>query len=423
MPPNEHSKPRAVALAGQVMQESPVIQYGSQMPDPRRAATPTDDSLLPPCLVDGAVAFAEMLNDLRGEPVVAIDTESDSLYRYFHKVCLLQISTPRVDYLVDPLCIPDIAPLGPVFADPGVEKVFHAAENDILLLQRDFGFGVVSVFDTMLAARILGRPKVSLAGLLDERYGIKLDKHMQLTDWGHRPLTPKQLSYARLDTHFLLPLRGTLEIELRDARRWREAQEAFAALQQVSFVEKPFDPEGFWRNREARNLSPAELAVLKELYLWRDKQARSWDRPPFKVLSDEMLARLSRGKPQQPEDLPLDPRQTREFGPAILAAIARGRTAPVPAPPVRTQNGAGRPDAATLDRYDRLREWRTRRASERGVEADVVLTNQVLMSIARAAPANLEQLAALEVMGAWKLEEYGAELLDALVTDRETGPR
>lgn len=417
MPPYEHSKPRAVAPAGQVTQESPVIEYGSQMRGSRRASSPANDSLLPPCLVDSAVAFAEMLNDVRGEPIVAIDTESDSLYRYYHKVCLVQISTARVDYLVDPLRIPDIAPLGLIFVDPGVEKVFHAAENDILLLQRDFGFRVVAVFDTMLAARILGKPKVSLAGLLDERYGIELDKRMQLTDWGHRPLTPKQLSYARLDTHFLLPLRGMLETELRDAGRWREAQEAFAALLHVSYVEKPFDPEGFWRNREARNLSPMELAALKELYLWRDQQSRSWNRPPFKVLSDEMLVRLSREQPRQPADLPFDARQAREFGPAILAAIARAQTAPVPAPPVRPQNGDGRPDPATLNRYDRLREWRTRRASERGVEADVVLTNQVLMSIARAAPVNLSQLSALGVMGAWKLEEYGPELLHALVTE------
>jgi ribonuclease D len=370
----------------------------------------------PPVLVDLPKSFDLMLGELAGEPTIGLDTESDSLYRYFHRVCLIQVSTSRTDYVVDPLSLPDLSPLGELLADPGVEKVFHAAENDILALKRGYGFEFAHVFDTMVAARILGYRRVGLAALLQEKFAVELDKRTQLTDWGRRPLTPEQLNYACLDSHYLLPLRELLREELMARRRWREAQEAFSGLPDTAYVAKSFDPEGFWRCREARYLNPAELAVLRELYLWRDGQARAMDRPPFKVASDECLVRLSREQPSRLADLRLGGWQVRHFGGAILAAIARGKTAPAPQPPNRHPNREHRLDPATVTRYDRLRAWRGRRAEERGVEADVVLTNEVLLAIARAAPTSLDMLGALAVMGPWKLEEYGGDVLEVMAT-------
>ncbi len=365
----------------------------------------------PPHLVDTPAARVEMLRDLEQAAAIAIDTESDSLYRYFHKVCLIQISTRAEDYLVDPLLLPDLADLGPLMANPAIEKVFHAAENDILLLKRDFGFSFTNVFDTMLAARILGWKRVGLAALLEEHFGVALDKRTQLTDWGHRPLTTSQLRYAALDSHYLLPLRDLLAAELQRRSRWREAQEAFADLPNVTYVEKPFDPDGFWHNKHARDLHPAELAVLRELYLWRDAEARSQNAPPFKVMNEETMVRLSQGQPARFSDLPPSLRRNERAATAVLAAIARGQASPPPKPPRRPSNGDQRPDPVTLALYDRLRAWRAARAVERDVDTDMVLTNQALMAIARAAPAEFDQLAALGVLGAWKLDEYGADLL------------
>lgn len=375
-----------------------------------------DPSRLPaPVLVDTPAAFDAFLVALAAEKRLALDTESDSLYRYFHKVCLIQVSTAHADYLLDPLRIADLQPLASFMADAQVEKVFHAGENDILLLKRDFGFRFANVFDTLVAARILGRRHVGLAALLRETFGVELDKRMQLTDWGHRPLTAPQLSYARLDSHYLLPLRDLLADELQRRRRWREAQEAFARLPELEYTEKPYDPEGFWRSKVVRDLRPDELAIFRELYLWRDQQARALDQPPFKILTDQVLAELSQRQPAQPADLRLSPRLVERYGPAILTAIARGRQAPAPQPPPRRPNSNGRPDPAVSARYDRLRAWRARRAAERGVEPDVILNNDALLSIARASPADLEALAGLGILGPWKLEEYGAELLAALV--------
>jgi len=379
-----------------------------------REKTPETYRRSPPVQVDLPESFDRMLGELAGEPVLGLDTESDSLYRYFHRVCLIQVSSARADYVVDPLNLPDLTPLGALLADPGVEKVFHAAENDILVLKRDFGFEFTHIFDTMLAARILGYRRVGLAALLHDKFGVELDKHTQLTDWGHRPLTSEQLSYACLDSHYLSPLRNLLKVELAARGRWREAQEAFSNLPDTPYVAKSFDPEGFWRCRDARDLSPTELAVLRELYLWRDGQARAMDRPPFKVVGEECLVRLSREQPGRVADLHLGGWQVRHFGGGILAAIARGKAAPAPQPPNRHLNREHRLDPAAVARYDSLRAWRSRRAAERGVEADVVLTNEALLAIARAFPTSFDMLDGLGVIGPWKLEEYGADLLEEL---------
>jgi len=380
-----------------------------------RAAQPAQ-----PQLVDTARAFNALVEALATQPAIAIDTESDSLYRYFHKVCLIQISTRTADYLLDPLRVPDITALGGVLADASIEKVFHAAENDVLLLKRDFGFSFANIFDTMLAARILGWPRVGLAALLERHFDIHLDKRTQLTDWGRRPLTAAQLRYAAFDSHFLLPLRDLQEQELRARGRWREAQEVFADLPGIVYIERPFDPDGFWSSKGTRDLTPEELAVFRSLYLWRDREARARNCPPFKVMNDQMMLRLSREQPTSLHDLPSGLQRHDGAARDMLAAVSQGRDAPPPIPPRPVNNGEHRPDPAAIALFDRLRAWRTARASARGVDPDVVMNNQALIAIARAAPANAEQLAAVNVLGAWKLEEYGADLLRIVAEARAT---
>ncbi len=355
-----------------------------------------------------------MMRALATQPALALDTESNSLYRYHYRVCVVQISTVDTDYLLDPLRLRDIEPLGEILADPKIQKVFHAAENDILMLKRDFNFSFANIFDTMLAARILGWRQVSLAALLLQHFQVELDKHTQLTDWSQRPLTAAQLSYARLDSRYLLPLRDRLTDALKEKKRWREAQEAFDALPKIQYVEKPFDPDGFWRMKGAKDLSPREMAVLRELWLWRDDQARLLDRPPFKVMGDETLIQIAQVQPEHPFELPISPRQIDHHGVGLLQAVARGTAAPPPAPPERVRNGNGRPDPQVQARFDRLRAWRAQRAAEREVDADIVMNNDALMTIARAAPTTMDALTNLGVLGSWKLQEYGAELLRVL---------
>jgi len=357
-----------------------------------------------------------MLRDLWQQPAVAVDTESDSLYAYHYKVCLIQLSTAQADYLVDPLALPDMSALGDLFADSAVQKVFHAAENDIIALKRGYDMSFANIFDTLWAARVLGWASRNLAAILEERFGVAVDKRMQRTDWGKRPLTPQQLSYARLDSHYLLALRDEQLAELTERGRTAEATEAFVRITHAAWEEKPFDPEGFWRLNGARKLPGRALAVLRELYLWRAEQASELDRPLFKVMGDGALLRLAELQPTDRGALQQVPGVGRSLvawqGRSILAAIARGQEAPIPHPPKRR---VGRThDAAAQDRFERLRAWRNGRAEARGVDPDVVLSNEELHAIAQRHPTTLDGLAEIETLGSWRRETYGPELLDVL---------
>ena len=370
----------------------------------------------PPILVDRDSALQELLAAACRVPIIGVDTESNSLYAYYHQVCLIQISLPGADYVVDPLAI-DVAPLGQLFADPSCQKIFHAAENDILGLKRDYRFTFANLFDTMLAARIMGWPQAGLAGILAEKFGVTLDKSLQRANWGQRPLQPELLAYAKLDTHYLLPLRALQEQALKACGRWEEAQEAFERVSTAAWTDKAFDPNGFWNIAGARDLTPYELAVLQTLYQYREDQARREDRPPFKVLDQHTLLALSRARPETMPDLArvrgMTSHQVRRYGSGLLEAVRRGNNAPPPMPPRRPE-GNGRPDSRTVERYDALRAWRGQRARQRGVDPDIILTNDQLMAIARQAPKTTDDLRALAVMGPWKLGEYGDAILQAL---------
>ena len=157
----------------------------------------------------------EMTGSISTEPVLAIDTESNSLFAYRERVCLVQISTPATDYLVDPLSITDLSPLAPIFANRTQQKIFHAAEYDVICLKRDYRFEIHNVFDTMIAARILGEPQVGLGSMLSTYFSITLDKRYQRADWAKRPIPPAMLDYARMDTHFLFALKAVVESKLK----------------------------------------------------------------------------------------------------------------------------------------------------------------------------------------------------------------
>src|SRR5512146_3163708 len=185
------------------------------------------DLLTLPALIETPSRFAELLKDLAGQTCVAVDTESNSLHAYRERVCLIQFSTPDTDYVLDPLALDDLSPLGAIFSDPSIEKIFHASEYDIICLSRDYGFSFACNFDTMQAGRILGRRQAGLDRLLEEKFDVKMNKHFQKADWAVRPLSRDLLLYARLDTHYLIRLRDMLKAELEEKGLWQLAEEDF----------------------------------------------------------------------------------------------------------------------------------------------------------------------------------------------------
>ena len=371
--------------------------------------------LPPPTLITTPNQLQLMVADLARAGRFALDTESNSMYAYHYQICLIQISTDERDYIIDTLALRQLQPLADLVQRDEVEVTMHAAENDILLLNKDFGWEFARVFDTLWGARILGWQRPGLASILKEHFGVQLDKKMQRTDWGRRPLTPRQLSYARMDTHFLLPLRDLIERDLRAAGRWEEAQEVFAELTKIRWQEK--EAPSFWRISGARDLEPQQQAVLKALFQWREQRASQRNLPPYRILRNEALLDLAQTMPQSKSEL-LQMRSIPRRFPSHLAQnlvriIHQAQKAPRPVFPHRRSEGQ-RPDKAITSRYEALRKWRTAKAAARSVEPDVVMTNHMLMAIAQANPSSMKELQELGILGPWRLQEYGQEILEVL---------
>ncbi|MBM3751027.1 MAG: ribonuclease D [Acidimicrobiia bacterium] len=375
-------------------------------------------SLPAPVLVADAAALSQLVSDLTSSPTVAVDTESNSLHAYRERVCLIQFSTPTTDYIVDPIALQDLSALVPFFASPAHEKIFHAAEGDVLGLGRDFRFTFTNIFDTMSAARSLGWPQVGLAAVLKAEFGVTLSKTHQRADWGRRPLQTDMLDYARLDTHYLPALRNRLDTALNERGLRAEAQEDFERLArtQPSVVNQTLDPQAFWRVKGARDLPPRQAAVLSAVFTYRDSESARTNQPPFKVIGEPTLLDIARRLPQTLDDLTgivaMTPGQVHRHGHALLRAVQDGLAAVPPSPPVLDRE----PDDVR-DRYDRLHHWRKTRAQARGVESDVILPRTTLWDLARRPPRTHDDLAGIADFGATRRALYGQEIM-ALMAPR-----
>jgi ribonuclease D len=370
----------------------------------------------PPTLITKPSQLEALATTLAQQPVVAVDTESNSLYAYRERVCLIQFSIPDADYLVDPLALADLSILEPIFSNPQIEKVFHAAEYDLLCLKRDFGFTFTNLFDTMLAARILGREKIGLGDLLEAEFNVHLKKKYQRADWGKRPLPPEMISYARLDTHYLIPLRDRLHSNLKRTQFWPIAQEDFTRICEVNGT-LPGPPEtDIWRMRGANELSPQQMAVLEKLVDYRKGRSETLNRPLFKVISDKTLVNIAAGLPEKPEDLRPIPgmthRQIGHHGRSILKAVQSGLKSEPPRRPSRP-----RPDDSFLQRMDNLRNWRKRTAQKLGVESDVVMPRVLLDKMAYKNPQSWDELNDILESVPWRLEHFGKDLLKVLAQE------
>lgn len=375
--------------------------------------------LSPAAYIEHDTDFRRLVDQLKGESLIAVDTESNGMYAYQERVCLVQLSTRTADYIVDPLRVADLSGLGSILADPAIEKVFHAAEYDLMCLKRDYGFVVNNVFDTMWAARICGHKMLGLNRLLAEYLGIESDKSHQRDDWGKRPLSEEGLLYAQKDTHYLPALRDKLILKLESMGRLEEAYESFADYIQVPAAEKRYDPEGYWRLSSPGELTRRQWAILRELYLLRDSIAQERDVPTFKVFADAALVALAKAAPTKPNDLkrikglPLS--SVQRYGRELLHTLDRGRRAPLPRIPGR----GAETDPATVERFMLLREWRKSRAEQRDVESDVIISKDAMWAIAFKDPKTIDDLEGLPGLGPWRKSAYGQEILDVLAQLQE----
>ena len=370
------------------------------------------DTLPPPVWVNTTQLLKKMVEDLASQSRVAVDTESNSLHAFREQVCLLQFTSAKTDYLLDPLELKDLAVLAPIFADPKIEKIFHAAEYDLICLRRDFGFTFANLFDTMQAARVLGYPAVGLDRLLGDKFQIKMDKRHQKANWAARPLTKEQIHYARLDTHYLFDLRDALELELREKERLVFALEDFNRACLLEEQKQRSNGESWERFSGRKDLSLRELTIISQLCKWRDREAEKLNRPPYKVVMDDVFVALVKNPPEQKVDLSaagLSEKQIKLWGDQVLGAIRRGVEAPLV-----ERKQAERKNEAVLRRLEKLKAWRKSIGLEMKVESDIILPKPYLGLLSENPPKTLDELRNLMKDTPSRVDRYGVQILKVL---------
>lgn len=345
------------------------------------------------------------------EKVLAFDLEADSMHHYREQVCLLQISSGSENLIVDPLACTDFSPLTPLFADSAILKVFHGADYDVRMLHRGFGIEINNLFDTMIACQFLGEPAVGLAAVLKKRFGVELDKRYQQADWSRRPLPVEMLDYAAKDTSLLIPLYLQLKEELEARGRLTWVEEECLLLSRVRMTERSDEPLSL-RFKGAARLKGESLAMLEELLRFRDEEAQRRDLPPFKILGTDTVRELAERLPSSAADLAgipgLSPKLQERYGRGILQATKRAREMPadqVPVFPRQRRPERSRQQEALLKR---LKEWRTKKAAEFGIDPGVMVNNALLDGLAETVPERLEDMAGIKE---WQAEVFGKELL------------
>ncbi len=342
-------------------------------------------------VIDTEHQLAEFLPALRAATWVAVDTEADSLHAYPEKVCLIQISTAGGDQLVDPLAPMNIAPMLSTLS--GHELIMHGADYDLRLLRKHHEFVPTAIFDTMLAARLLGSRQFGLGDLVAKHLGVKLEKGPQKANWAVRPLTPRMETYARNDTHYLKPLSDHLKSELRAKGRLAWQQESCARLITDSTTPRTPDLDSVWRIKGSHLLPRPALAVLRELWQWREHEAVAANRPPFFVLSHDALVSISaavaEGKPVEP----LLPRHFSERRRAsFLKSVAHAGTVGPERHPKILRSVSRRPSEGERRRFLELQNIRDARATDLDIDPTLIASRAMLSDLAHDREKNLAQL-------------------------------
>ncbi len=372
----------------------------------------------PPPLIADAHAFSQLIGHLAGTPVVALDTEASSFHRYHERLGLVQLSDRQDTWLLDPLAIADMAPLGALLGSAEGETVIHDADYDLRLLKRMYGFRVRHIFDTLIAAELVNEPELGLASLMKKYFNIQLDKRYQKADWTKRPLTQGMLDYAAMDTRNLIALRDVLAAKLNDLGRMAWAVEEFGLLTEIPFQAHDDQTPGFLRIKGAKAMRPKELAILRELHAWRDSVAARIDRAPFMVLGNEVMLALSRQPVSSLAELAvlkgIGPSIMEKHAADILAAVERGLAVPKDQWPRMERPKRWPRDPAFDERFKRLKVVRDELAASYELRPGIIAANQLLTDIARAKPADMAALQAVPGLRKYQAQEFGLALLEVV---------
>lgn len=362
--------------------------------------------------------FDDLCAKLATHKYISLDTESNSLYAYKEKLCLVQISSEHINAVVDSLAV-DLKPLLPLFADPAIEKIFHSADSDIRVFKAAVKCSFANIFDVMVAAKYLGIVKCGLDSMVGEFFGLEMNKKFQKADWGKRPLTKEMLDYASSDTIHLKKLRDILGEELVKKGRMAEAMGQFENICRIEPTPMRFDESGFLTLKGARQLNGRGLAVLRELYIAREVAAIKKNTPPFKVISEDLMLRLSVAPREGLHNLSIFKGVSgyvlSNHGPWIREALQKGLNAPPYQVPHREISREKRAYFETVkNKFRVLKLWRKETAARRNMLPEAIMGNDILERLATAQLRSVADIQAIKGVGAEKSSLYGAEIIEFL---------
>lgn len=374
---------------------------------------------LPVHMVDNSSAFADLAAALSRQPRIAMDTESNGFFRYPERVCLIQLATATDIYLVDPLAVEDMTPLGPLLGDLAIEKVLHGADYDVRSLDREWGFRFRNLFDTGMAAHFIGMDRLGLGVLIEELLGksVAKEKRLQRADWGVRPLSEEALAYAAEDVLHLFDLRRILGEKLATLERDQWVKEELARLADVRHSPQDVDT-AFLHLKGAGGLGPKPLAVLKALWTFRDALARRHDRPPFRIMPDKALILLAE-KPDTPlEEVPgLGSYAIQRWGSALRRALLKGMVGPLVFRPYQEREKVTPEELLRRQQMLKdLKSWRTEEGKRLSLDPSLLWPAISLERLARS-PGTLEQEMTTSEVRDWQ-RQHIAPLLRASIALR-----
>ena len=325
-------------------------------------------------MISDAQGLADLIERLAPLPQIALDTEADSLHSYFEKLCLVQISTQHEDCLVDPLAGFSLLPLYDALAPKRL--VLHGADYDLRLFHRAGNFAATDIFDTMIAARLSGYRELGLAALVARHFGVTLSKASQKANWALRPLSPQMLEYAVCDTKYLLPLAAILEAELRRLGRWDWFVESRDRLLASAREPRERDETQAWRISGSAALSPRAQSILRVLWYWRDGEAKAWDRPPFHVMNNDEMVRVSEqaARGEAYSTLRMSGRRRKSFEVVMALALQ----IPEHEWPVTIKTRRRRATREQTERFESLKKIRDRVAAELDLDPAIVAPRNAL---------------------------------------------
>jgi len=332
-------------------------------------------------MIQTSQQLVDYLGSLRtkgGNLKCAIDTEADSLHRYQESLCLVQFAFDQDVLLIDPLTIEDLSPLAAFMANTTVWM--HGADYDMTMLKREFGEIPSVVYDTQIGARMLGARRFGLADLVEHYFNITLSKSSQKADWGKRPLSEKMIEYALNDVRYLLEMGEKIVAELQERGRYDWFIESCDAAR-LKVLERSENKEENWRIQGSGKLSRQGLAFLKHLWLWRDGEAKAWDRPTFMVSNNRQLLEcshvLAEGK-----KIKLPPHFRPDRAKRFHAAIDTAHALTEAEWPIRPKGIRAKRPQDFDDQLDALLKTRNQVAEELDIEGSLIAARATLEALA-----------------------------------------